>query len=428
MGDHAEVHIVPSASADGEAARHACVHSRSSNAGISFLYLESERRTVYTVAAAPWHLEEATTSLLTGTRHIIHVHHSDKALMYMGVSLECSKELFSTAEDNSRLCEHGNGKCVGICDLPNGEVRAVAFQTRAKMLFLRCGMPESAWQDWGKMHVSPLVAIAHFYIFQILLHAIEIYMVTGMHLDNSIYFWGVTLPYILHAALSVVADGYGWIYGPSFVHRKIYPPLFFLTVVSSLPLYYVAYLGPESAVPWNNRFYFACVHVVCIWFATQTMVAGKVKGMHPAEPRTSILGPAVQATMSTMLLWDAITDITVLKSLVEQARSQICLFCANTRPIRPKRIRWFGLAIQDTIGNFCAAGITGSMERVFGLQIDNGCWWFGTEGRCSAWIWLSATFGVCAFLDFASVKGLELLGFKNGANSKRIQRYRPSML
>lgn len=220
--------------------------------------------------------------------------------------------MFET-DDNAMGFRRSEGSFVVAYKLPQ-----TAFQERAEQYLVGCGMPKSAWLAWSNMHINPLAAIAHYYTSEMALLALAICMITGMHLDFSTNFWLVTAPWMVYILINItIAVGF-WRCGPEFVEVKGYDLLLLAATLGCFPLLYVGYIAQVSAVPWNNRVLFMCVHVVAIWLASQTLLAGKVKGEHPAQPRTSILKPVLRATVNTMLLWDALTDLVVFKSLLHQ--------------------------------------------------------------------------------------------------------------
>lgn len=142
------------------------------------------------------------------------------------------------------------------------------------------GMVSQLWYDKGCMEGmernahQPVVAIPHCYASEIGLHVLSVCTVTGMHLENSLNFWLVTLPLIMFTLVCFATDIGFWKRGPDFVNVKLYPPLLLTLAVLVLPVLYVGYLGPISAVPWNNSVLLMCVNLAAIWMYAQTGLAG----------------------------------------------------------------------------------------------------------------------------------------------------------
>lgn len=85
-----------------------------------------------------------------------------------------------------------------------------------------------------------------------------------------------------------------------------------------------SYIDKEEPDSWGCAYVLlvSCVNVAAILINSLCM-AERIKGEHPAVPRTTIFKPVVQSTVNTMLLWDALTDLSVFKSPLEQASLQL---------------------------------------------------------------------------------------------------------
>ena len=91
-----------------------------------------------------------------------------------------------------------------------------------------------------------------------------------------------------------------------------------LSVTLNMPLICVAYLGPVSMVPWNSRLHFVCVNAVGMFCFVQTGAAAKTPREHPKVPRCSIMQPFIRSAINTMLILDAWTDLTLVRSFVDK--------------------------------------------------------------------------------------------------------------
>lgn len=147
----------------------------------------------------------------------------------------------------------------------------------------------------------------------------------GLNFQNSLHFYIVAIPNLVILSLTFVASAFYWRLGPDFAHHKLLQGIVAVIVPCTLPMLYFGYLGDIEAVPWNDRLIFSLLNFLYLFFASQAGEAGANMGGHPLEPRTSIVTPCVQATINSILLWDALTDMSLIRILV----AQVCVHQSN---------------------------------------------------------------------------------------------------
>lgn len=195
-----------------------------------------------------------------------------------------------------------------------------AYKTDAKRFYMSVGMSENALEGYAMMHVDPVTGLRYFWVCQVGLMAALLVGFAGMTFDGSRIFYILTIPYCGVYTLQLTATMCFWRFGPDFAHHKVLQSIMGALSLCLLPMLYFGYLGPIETVPWNDRLVFSFVTLLMFLFASQAGQAGANMGEHPLEPRTSIIAPVVQGTINTILLWDALTDIGIIRSLLQQAR------------------------------------------------------------------------------------------------------------
>ena len=197
---------------------------------------------------------------------------------------------------------------------------------------LPLGMSACSWEGWSRMHVDPLMAIRYFFFCEAVHIATCAYTVTGLRIDSSLYCFLVTVPMMLFTSCNVCTYLAFWRLGPEIVHHKLYTMSSLLTMICIIPVVLLGYMGPETMVPWNSRVHFVCVNASGTVFAEQSAAAGKSPRQHPQEPRTSLLKPIIRSAVVSLLLVDALTDLSLIRSLFERVCSTSfpsSLFCCT---------------------------------------------------------------------------------------------------
>ena len=110
------------------------------------------------------------------------------------------------------------------------------------------------------------------------------------------------------------SSGGGW-WGPIAANYKLFQAVGMLSVLCSLPMLYGATWGPDATVPWHDRFHFICAHAV-MFFGLEACSAGGVTGEYPAEPRTSIMQPLCRSAVCARMVFDALSDLALSRSLL----------------------------------------------------------------------------------------------------------------
>ena len=199
----------------------------------------------------------------------------------------------------------------------NGCMPPDGTHNRAKAWCLRLGMSSSAWHAFGKMHVNPLTAIQHSVASDVGLSVFYAYTATGLPFNHSWVFYVVTCSHMINTIGVIGISCVFWRVGPALACHRLFPAIQALITLLSMPIHYAGYLGPLFAVPWHNRLKFVCVNAFSHFFVTQTCLAGKVQGEHPAEPRTSIIRPMLEGTIRTLQMVDALTDLSMIRTLID---------------------------------------------------------------------------------------------------------------
>ena len=119
-----------------------------------------------------------------------------------------------------------------------------------------------AWDGWNKMHVNPFAAMGFYFSSSIASIVTVVYLVTALPLNRSIQCYLVTGPLLLIIVQTFGLMSTFWRCGPQVVHHRFYPLCVVVYGVCFLPTIYVLYIGPQSTVPWDNRFKAIAVGVI----------------------------------------------------------------------------------------------------------------------------------------------------------------------
>lgn len=198
--------------------------------------------------------------------------------------------------------------------------------------------------------------MCHFYGFEAGQLAVSIYILSALPINQSVYCYIVTIPWMVNIVYCSVLDLALWRWGPVVVHHKVYPVFYLLSVALFMPLVCVAYLGPLSSVPWNNRLHFVFANGVGNFCFIQTGTT-KTPREHPKVPRSSLLQPFSRAAINTMLIMDAWTDLTLVRSFLDRvwlAAFQCCsapdpTCCDEHEMAHIQRLSCYGIMGSDTI-------------------------------------------------------------------------------
>ena len=199
------------------------------------------------------------------------------------------------------------------------------YNERGRAWCLRLGMSAGSWDGWAKMHANPLVAMCYFFLSYFLATSAMAYMCTGVRGEGYMYFV-VLVTFGCDVVVNSAVLALFWRWGPAVVHHKLFPAGPVFLALCGMPMCYmcyVAFVGSEATVPWNDSLH--CLSIMCsvVVFMLQASAAGLVPGEHPAEPRTSIREPIIRAAMLTLLFLDAFSDLEVIRSLL----MAVCSHC-----------------------------------------------------------------------------------------------------
>ena len=212
-------------------------------------------------------------------------------------------------------------------------------RARGRTWCLRFGMLSRAWDGWSKMHVNPFAAMGFYFSSVVASAVMNAYLVTALPLNRSIHCYLVTAPLMLNVVQTIVPICTIWRYGPQVVHHRLYTLFIVVYMVCSMPVTYMVFFGPQSTIPWNNRFKAIAVCTVQSLFAHMAGAAGGMPGGQPPEPRTSIWKPLCEATLQTLRLMDSVTDITLVGELVYEVREP-CNRSLCVVPVRRRSCTW----------------------------------------------------------------------------------------
>lgn len=178
------------------------------------------------------------------------------------------------------------------------------------------GMTSTAWEGWGTLHVKPHVAACYYFSATAAMQVAGTCCLIGMP-DFRALGPVSLLAFLVYGVLLGLAF---WRYGPCVVvHNRLYPAALLLYAILGLPSMLMGYLGSSDMAPYGNKLLFIGLNTVGMFGASHMMAAGGSKGEHPAQPRASILWPCVRGTIRAVQVMDALTNLAVIRTLLDQA-------------------------------------------------------------------------------------------------------------
>ena len=256
---------------------------------------------------------------------------TNMVLTQVNSSTHTSEFVFHAASERKASSKGATERCTRFSFAPSAADEATASvrsfaqeqqqhdHEQAKRWCLWLGMTPTACSDWAKLHVNPLVAAGYFFFSNVGVHSVDLSLLCGMLNFRSPYIYVCTLTMFLNLILSVPLKLLVLRYGPSLVDHKLFSFGMLVSLALLLPSILLGFLGPIGAVPFHNRFYFICLVSFEVFFASHGMTSGASKGEHPVRPRTSIFRPFVRGSIRAVQIVDSLTDVAVIRTLLEQA-------------------------------------------------------------------------------------------------------------
>ena len=167
--------------------------------------------------------------------------------------------------------------------------------------------------------MNPLLAVCYYYSATTGLHFASIWLCTAIAAFGGIYLYMSTFLFLGFIVLGILTDLMFWGCGPDVVNHKLFPVAVALSAALLLTTLLLMSLEHMDTVSFQHRMLFACWGSCAAFFHSHSMAAGGVKGEHPLYPRTSIFCPFMRANMRAVQMVDALTDVEVIRTLMEQA-------------------------------------------------------------------------------------------------------------
>jgi hypothetical protein len=113
-----------------------------------------------------------------------------------------------------------------------------------------------------------------------------------------------------------------YIYGPLFARSKLFA---FFTTVWLLPEIFLSalgFVGGQNTVPFQNRLVHACLLGLSMWLNNISGMLGASRDDHPLQPYSSFRCALISATVRTLHLMDAFTDMALVRMILAQVLCQ----------------------------------------------------------------------------------------------------------
>lgn len=116
-----------------------------------------------------------------------------------------------------------------------------------------------------------------------------------------------------------------WRHGPAYAHTITFSIFNFLYLACILPVIIAAFVRDDSSIPFQNRLKSTLLIALCSYFSNLTGLCGQISDEHPLEPMTSLARPFFLAGIRSGRVMDALTDISMIRILLEQ----VCVACSR---------------------------------------------------------------------------------------------------
>eukprot|EP00892_Ulva_mutabilis_P011465 jgi/Ulvmu1/8691/UM047_0031.1 len=278
----------------------------------------------------------------------------------------------ATHDEYQQANGESHGSNPNHCIAQNEQRQCTADQYVPEGVFrlFRClGVRRKALLSWAIIHEQPHLALA----FSMSTGALAIIIFTYSMFASTPWRWIHHGPALGYSACHIVMWVSAWFGGLPATKNKLYCCLLIACVALQFQAAIRLMMGPIGQVPFHNRLLYTCVNAMGLACWTMSSVLGLWPPDHPPAPFRSFFNPCADTAVRTLRFSDAITDMLIIRLMLEQAKQY-------------------------------------------------PCFWFGEQAACSKWIIMSGFAGIFVVLDLAA--GLFLAIFGSGVGRAHIS---PSM-
>lgn len=203
---------------------------------------------------------------------------------------------------------------------------ALGFQKACR----RLGMAETAADAWAEWHVKPMLNLFVCMGSTVLFCAIV--MATFL-LGLPLHGWYPLVFIVGYGVAQAIQFGFYWRRGPRHAGTPAHYIGFAFIMLFLLALMIPAIAGPPQLVPFNNRLLTTALLTVALWLFVVSGYTGASAPDKPSVPHITFAAPLLKAAWATVRVMDPITDMILVRMLLELVRSS----CKHVSLVPPSR-------------------------------------------------------------------------------------------
>jgi hypothetical protein len=141
--------------------------------------------------------------------------------------------------------------------------------------------------------------------------------------------------------------------GPMFAKTKLYSFFYFVWLCAVGPVPVLTYLGPPATLPFNSLLANTLLTGAALFVANVANKRGRLPLDHPPEPMPNFRVFFFDATVRTLRIRDALSDMILIRLLETKVVHHLVVpccklhdegdahaLCSSTRVVRPHRCQW----------------------------------------------------------------------------------------
>jgi hypothetical protein len=172
-------------------------------------------------------------------------------------------------------------------------------------------MHGDAAAGWCKMSETPCVCLVSFFIFQ-WLTLLSFGGMFTLGLLRSPWFPYIVIPCGIYGSMDIVWFGMFWRYGPGFAWSRLFTIVNPVISVQVVFLVLISHIVPGIATPFGSKPVYTVALFASIFTLHMSCLLGREPYEQPLRPHRSIVAPLVTATIRTVRLMDALTDVGIV--------------------------------------------------------------------------------------------------------------------
>jgi hypothetical protein len=241
--------------------------------------------------------------------------------------VDSSGECTSRGHNVRSRCTHAleleDSGCQAV-EKASGEQDSSPVSLQLQQICMRLGMQPGAPHDWSRVYQSPGIAICVHFANSWLASTICI-----VSLANAAFtYYQYSIPVTTYIITSFMLDAGFWRYGPQYGRQLCYKILSVFCNLGCFSAAMVGFLTPPSDykyLPFGSFSQYFGLTTVCSFCLGLNSMLGRALEALPQEPFKSLLVPTFKATVLCVRSMDSLTDMTMLRALLDEVRNEILL-------------------------------------------------------------------------------------------------------